>query len=71
MAEELLTKAQFFERLGNPSETLVIRALARIEGRTNSTRQPVQDPYDARSRRYPAKWLEEVRAEIQAMTGAA
>ena len=70
MAEELLTYAQFRERLGNPSETLIIRALSRIEGRTGQSRQPVQDPYDARSRKYPARWLDEVKTEIATMTGA-
>lgn len=66
-ADELLTKEDFKREIGDYSETLIDRALARIEGRTGQSRQPVPAPHDARGRRYRRAWVDEVRQEIEAI----
>lgn len=67
MPDDLLTKEDFRKAVGDVSDTLIDRALARIEGRTGNSRQPVPAPHDARGRRYRSEWVQEVRAEIEAI----
>lgn len=69
MAEQFLTRDEFQKALEGASWTLIDRALARIEGRTGQSRQPVQAPKDARAKRYPARWVDEVSQELRVMTG--